>query len=520
MSAAFLVILPGLPLLVALLIGGLHFAGFVKGESGEKITARLAVGAASLCSLLALTLLAGLSGQPTSQSFGNWLQSGELSVELLLDGSGLRLWLATLFALLQLVATRFSVNYLHREAGFQRFFFVLSLFAAAMQLLVLAGNALFTFMGWELAGLCSYLLIGYAYERPLATQNAVRVFVTNRIGDAGFLLGIGLALLWLGSCDWQVINAAAGLQPVQISALASCFVVAACAKSAQLPFSPWLARAMEGPTPSSAVFYGGVMIHAGVFLLIQLQGLLQQAPLMMAALVVIGLLTAIYSYWIGLSQTDIKSSHAFATTLQLGLMLVECGLDCWTLASWHLACHAVLRCYLLLTSPSLLFNTQGRPMPTVPAFLVNHRLAFMLSLQRFWLEPACDWLLIKPVKQLARDAEYLEHQVIEPALGVPAPAINAISSLAQWEERRMGANLDSSEDNFAQGSGLAGKLAQWTAGMSHWFETHFILQGIGRHSISWGRQLGHVANRFEQLMLQPRYLTLFVVIVLLVALND
>jgi len=519
MNAQWIVLVPGLPLLSALTIGTLQLLGVATGEAGEKTTARIALAALSLSSLLALSLLLWANADGP-QVFGHWLNSGTFSIAFSLFSGGFRLDLAALFSLLLLITARFSVNYLHREAGFQRFFFLLSLFAAAMQLLVLAGNALFTFIGWELAGVCSYLLIGYAYDRPIATTNAVRVFVTNRIGDAGFVLAIGLSLLWLDSADWLAINdGAQGLDRGDANLLALCFALAAGAKSAQIPFTPWLARAMEGPTPSSAVFYGGVMIHAGVLLLIQLQALFEQAPPAMTVLAVVGGVTAIYSYWVGLSQTDIKSSQIFATSLQLGLMFVECGLGWWTLASWHLAAHAVMRFYLLLTAPSILHNTEGRPVTPVASYLAGCRWAFMVSLQRFWLEPLVDRLLVKPVKQLSRDAQFLEQHIIDPALGVPAPAIRAISSLAQWEERKMGANLDSSEDSFAQGSGLAGKLAQWTAALSGWFEYHFILRGIGRDSLRWGRQLGRAANRFEQLLLRPRYLLLFVVVVLLIALN-
>lgn len=523
MNASLITLIPALPLLSALLIGGLQFFRIVEGLPGEKTTARIALAGSGLSAMCALALAVWNWLYPSSETIytvGTWLNSGKLSIALSLATGGYPLWLAALFALLLWIASKFSVNYLHREAGFHRFFFVLSLFAAAMQLLVLSGNALFSFVGWELAGLCSYLLIGYAYDRPTATQNAVRVFVTNRVGDAGFLLAIGLALVWLESADWRAINdGAATLEPRDATLLALSLALAACAKSAQVPFTPWLARAMEGPTPSSAVFYGGVMIHAGVFLLIQNQTLFEQAPLAMAVLVVVGALTALHGYWVGLSQTDIKSSQIYAGALQLGLMFFECGLGWWTLATWHLAGHAVLRCYLLLTSPSILHNTHCQPIRPVPAYLAQCRWAFVASLQRWWLEPALDWLLVKPVKQLARDVRFVEERIVDPLLGVPAPAIRAISSLAQWEERKMGANLDSSEDSFAHGSGLAGKLAEWTAALSGWFETRFILGGIGRDSIHLGRRLGRAANRFEQLLLRPRYLLLFVAIVLLVALS-
>lgn len=523
MNAGLIALVPLLPLLSALSIGVLHFFRVIDGEAGEKATALIALTGSGLSALLALILSLAdwlAPATPNFYPFGSWLRCGNIELSLSLAAAGYPLWLSALFAWLLLIAIKFSINYLHREAGYHRFFFVMSLFAAAMQLLVLAGNALFTFIGWELAGLCSYLLIGYAYERPTATENAVRVFVTNRLGDAGFLLAIGLALVWLESADWSAINdGALGLASADATLLALALAWAAFAKSAQIPFTPWLARAMEGPTPSSAVFYGGVMIHAGVFLLIRSQTLFEQAPLAMAILLAVGALTAIHGYWVGLTQTDIKSSQIYSASVQLGLMFVECGMGFWNLAAWHLAGHAVLRCYLLLIAPSILYNTQGRPMRPLDDFLARRQWAFSASLQRWWLEPIQDWLLVEPIKGLAKDASYLEQNIIDPALGIPAPAMQAISSLAHWEERKLGANLESNEDSFAQGSGLAGKLAQWSAALSGWFEYRFILRGIGRDTIHWGRRLGHAANRFEQLLLRPRYLLLFVAIVVLVAVN-
>jgi NADH:ubiquinone oxidoreductase subunit 5 (subunit L)/multisubunit Na+/H+ antiporter MnhA subunit len=511
-------LIPALPLLAAFSIGGLHFAGWINGEAGEKTSSRIAITAISLALLISLAGLA--TGSTEVYDYGTWLHVSKIIIGFKLFTGGFNLALASLFAVLLLVVMRFSVNYMHREAGFHRWFFTLSLFAAAMLLLVLSANAVFTFIGWEIAGVCSYWLIAYAYDRPIAAHNATRVFVTNRIGDGGFLLAIGLAFSWLESADWAAINSGAvDLEQADATRLALCFALAAFAKSAQIPFSPWLARAMEGPTPSSALFYGGVMIHAGVFLLIQLQGLFQQAPLAMTVLVAVGALTTLYSVFVGLTQTDIKSAHSFAISAQLGLMFVECGLGFWQLASWHLAAHAVVRCYLLLTSPSILYNSQGRTVKPVAPILANCRWAFIASLQRAWLEVALDWAALKPVQQLAKDMSYIDDHLIDPCFTAPASAIKTAAELAHSEEQKIGANLQSELDQFAQGSGLAGKLTQWTAVALHWFEQHFILYGIGRDSIQLGRRLGHAANHLEQLLLRPRYITLFVLISLLVALG-
>lgn len=516
---AWIILIPLLPFVAAGIIGSLHFGNILMGESGEKATARISLTAISLSVIMALLTLASQSAEH-GYDYGNWLSSGNLNIAFKLTGQRFNLALASLFATLLLIVMRFSVNYLHREPGFHRFFFTLNLFAAAMLLLVLSANALFTFFGWEVAGVCSYWLIAYAYDRPIAAHNATRVFITNRVGDGGFILGMALALIWLESCDWQAINSnATDLTGDDATLLALSFTLAAFAKSAQIPFTPWLARAMEGPTPSSAIFYGGIMIHAGVFLIIQLQPLFSLAPLALWILILIGGLTAIYSYWVGLSQTDIKSSQIFACSTQLGLMFVECGLEFWTFAAWHLAAHAVVRCYLLLSAPSILHATHAQPIKPVPVVLANCRWAFVMSLQRGWLEPIVDFICVKPVLNLAKDMRSMDDRLIDPILGTPAPAIKAISSLAQWEEQRMGANLDSEEDSFAQGSGLAGKLAQWTAALLNWFEYHFILRGLGSDSIHLGRHLGRIANRFEQMLLSPRYLALFVLITLMVALG-
>lgn len=517
-SLVFLI--PMFPLLAAVGIGLAHLFSVLGGEQSEMITAKIAVFSITTSMFLALFLLLmdRLEMTAGSYSVGIWLNSGDFNLTLNFISSGFNIILAVVFNLILLVIFRFSVNYMHREAGFHRFFFMLCLFAFAMLLLVLSGNAVATFVGWELAGLCSYLLIAYAYDRPVAAHNATRVFVTNRIGDAGFILGIGLSFLWLGSLDWGEITQAAGHISVrEATTIALCFALAAFAKSAQIPFTPWLSKAVEGPTPSSAVFYGGVMIHSGVYLTILLRPLFEQAPFAMLVLAVVGLLTAVYATIIGLTQTDIKSSLIFATSAQLGLMFLECGLGFWQLAAWHLCAHAVVRCYQLLTAPSLMHFVQGNPVARVSPLVEKKRWIYMASVQRFWLDQISDWVLVRPIRRLAQDLSYFDDHIIDRVMGIPAPAIRAISSLAQQEEKKIGAQLDNDEDRFARGSGLAGKLTEWVAAVLHWFEDYFVLQGIGKGTIDYGRELGHAANKVEQLLLRPRYLALFLFITLLVA---
>lgn len=517
---ALVIFIPLLPLTAAMVIGAGCLFGWLAGEADETITSDIASGAIALSSLLALVLLGAdlLGHNKGGFSAGQWLGSDTLDIRMNFISTGFGVVLAALFSLLLLIMIRFSINYMHREPGFHRFFFILSLFAAAMLFLVLSGNAVGTFVGWEIAGLCSYLLIAFAYDRPVAASNATRVFVTNRIGDAAFILAIGLSYAWLGSVNWiQVTSLAPQLSNGQATAIALCFAVAAFAKSAQFPFVPWLARAMEGPTPSSAVFYGAVMVHAGVYLLILLQPLFERAPLAMILLAVAGLLTAVYGFVVGLTQTDVKSSLVFAASGQLGLMFLECGLGFWQLAGWHLCAHAVVRGYQVLTAPALMHAVHGSPIkPVRPAIARLHWL-YVASIQRFWLDQLTDWAVVRPVRRLAHDMGYFDEYIIGRALGAPAPAMRAISSLAQIEEQSIGALLDNDADSFARGSGLAGKLTQWTAGILHWFEDRFVLRGVGKGSIAYGRKLGYAANKIEQLLFRPRYLALFVFITLLIA---
>ena len=325
---ALVVLVPLMPLFAALLIGIAHFSGFIEGEDGEGFTSFAAVWSISMSCLLTLTLLGADLLHQNSGAFaaGSWLSSDNFIIEPQFISAGFNLRLAVVFSVVLTVIAKFSVNYLHREAGFHRFFAILSLFSAAVFLIILSDNAVLTFMGWEIAGLCSYLLIAYRYEREIAAENATQVFCINRIGDAAFILGIGLSYVWLENISWSGLNAAIGeLSKGEAAAISVCFVIAALVKSAQLPFSPWLTKAMEGPTPSSAVFYGAVMIHAGVFLMIQLQPLLDSVPLAKAILIFSGAATFLYSYLAGLTQTDVKSSQVFAILAQLSLMFLACG---------------------------------------------------------------------------------------------------------------------------------------------------------------------------------------------------
>jgi len=509
---ALVILIPLLPFLAALIIGGGQLFGRLQGARSEQITADLATWAITLAFLMALALLIGDGLGLTRGQFsvGRWLNSDTLNIRINFISSGLHLHLATLFSLLLAIISQFAIRHLHGEAGFHRWFFSLSLFAAAMLLMLLSANMVGTFIGWEIASFCAYLLIGYRYQQLSATENALRVLVTHRLGDVGFIIGISLSYAWLDSVNWQTLySAGEPLSVGQATGMSLCFLLAAAVKSAQLPFTPWLARAAEAPTPANAVVAGGIFSHAGVFLLLLLQPIISQSPFALVILGLIGFSTTLYSYIVGLSQTDLKTSLVFASSGQIGLMFLECALGFWELAQWHLCAHAVVRCQQYLSAPRYskpsLVNSKNPVSPWL----------FMLSLQRGWLEQITDWALVKPIRGLALDLSYFDAHIIDRIMGIPA--LKHLSLLAQQEEHRLGASLDNDSNQFAHGTGVAGRLTQWAAAIMHWFEDRFVLRGVSNFARRYGRDLGHIATQFEQLFLRPRYLVLFVCITFLIA---
>jgi NADH:ubiquinone oxidoreductase subunit 4 (subunit M) len=499
---------PALPFTAALWIAFGYASGSNRGEAGERrtaIAAAIGTGGALLV-LLAIGVVALRGGAPGQVALAPWLVSGSYQVWLSFTLDSLALGLATLVALIGFLALSFASRYLHREPGFQRFFLVLLLFVAAMLLIVLAGNPVLAFVGWELAGVSSYLLIGYAHDRPVATRNAVRVFVTTRVGDAGFLLGIFLAYSLVGELEWPALLAGtAKLDRLGVGFILAGFVLAAMAKSALVPFAPWIARALEGPTPSSAVFYGSLMVHAGVYLMLRLAPAFPHAPMLMGLLAFFGLLTAVYGLLGGLTQTDVKSALIFSTTGQVGLMFFAIGMGWTTLAAWHLAAHAVFRAWQFLASPQLLQRIPSRTRP-VPAWLARSRRLYNASLQRFWLDPLTDVLLVQPTQAIARDVSRFDDEIVERLAGRPGQE-GGIASLAQWEsQRRAGDGVPVQ----MHGHGVAGRLVAWLAGASAWLEERLVLQAGGGGVRERMLAAARVLLQIDQLLAQPRYLMLMI----------
>jgi len=497
-----------LPLLAAAWIAIGYAAGWNRGERGERETARIAVGTltTTLLMMVALDAQALLFGFEPQVVIGRWFGSGEIALNLSFTLDSLGLVMGTLVALIALVTIKFSINYMHREAGFQRFFMILSLFSSAMLLIVTAGNAALLFVGWEMAGVSSYLLIAYNFERPNAAINATRAFITNRIGDVALILAIFLSFSWLGGIEWsQITLAENGDDHLTSGLVVLSFLIAAFAKSAQIPFSPWISRALEGPTPSSAVFYGSLMVHAGLYLVLRLQPLIEQLPWVMALLIIIGTLTAAYGYLGALVQSDVKSVLIFSTSTQVGLMFLFTGLGWFELATWYLVLHAIWRAFQFLSAPAHMHMMNS---PTRPAasWLMRYPRLFSAALQRFWLDHIADWLLVRPTKDLARDIHDFDERVVNRVVGLSGSS-GAIISLAQRQEQPQGA---ADAHGIGTGRGMMGRLLQWIASTLYWFEEHLVLRSGGEGMLKGINVLGHYIEQIEKLLSNPRYLLLMI----------
>lgn len=293
--------------------------------------------------------------------FGRWFSLGEYGFELdfLVDRLSLAFLLLTL--VLGVIVARFSRTYLHRDPGYHRFFLLLAIFVLGMELTVLAATIDLLFAGWELLGLASALLIAFFPDRRQSAENSLVAWAIYRFGDIGILAAAVLMHHFTHSADFAEAFGQrtwpAGFPHVSAGAaqlIAGLLLFSALAKSAQLPFSPWLPRAVEGPTPSTAIFYGGISIHAGAYLLLRSAPLLDRSPLVEAALVVLGLTTALFASAVGRVQADAKGQLAYASMAQVGLIFAEIGLGLRFLALLHIAGHASVRTLQFLRAPSVL----------------------------------------------------------------------------------------------------------------------------------------------------------------------
>src|ERR1700757_2552097 len=258
----------------------------------------------------------------------------------------------------------YSTGYMAHEGGYYRFFGYLNLFMFSMLTLILGNNYVLMFVGWEGVGLCSYLLIGFYFHRPSASTAANKAFIVNRIGDAGFLLGMFTIAWYLGSLRFTDVNAMArsghfAIGDPVLTAAALLLFVGACGKSAQLPLYIWLPDAMEGPTPVSALIHAATMVTAGVYMVARSNAIFVLAPTAMKTVAIVGALTAIFAASIGLVQNDIKRVLAYSTVSQLGYMFLALGVGAFAAGVFHVFTHAFFKALLFLGAGSVIHAMGG-----------------------------------------------------------------------------------------------------------------------------------------------------------------
>ncbi len=358
------------------LIPLLPFAGFlIAGLFGKYLKEKAAyfpiagVIGAFILSVSAFFDVVG--GAKLNENFYSWISIGNFSVNVGFQIDQLTAVMLLVVTTLSSLIHIYSVGYMHGDKGYPRFFAYLALFTFFMLVLVMANNFLLMFVGWEGVGLCSYLLIGFWYEKKSASDAGIKAFVVNRVGDFGFVLAVLLIFLTFGTLDFSEVFAkvpsAVGNAPYHlfggeisvITLIALLLFLGATGKSAQLPLYVWLPDAMEGPTPVSALIHAATMVTAGVFMIARCAPIFSLSPTAMNTVAIVGGLTAVFAATIGLVQNDIKRVIAYSTISQLGYMFLALGVGAFSAGIFHLTTHAFFKGLLFLASGSVIHALSG-----------------------------------------------------------------------------------------------------------------------------------------------------------------
>jgi NADH-quinone oxidoreductase subunit L len=357
-------IIPLLPL------AGAAINGLLGKRFPKALVNTIALGSTAAAFAYALWVTALFSGLPPDQiphieHYGTWLSAGPFSVEF-----GIYLDQLSLVMLLVVTGVGFlihvySVGYMAHEGGYYRYFAYLNIFMFFMLTLVLADNYLLMFVGWEGVGLASYLLIGFWFLKPSAINAGKKAFITNRVGDFGFLIALFLLIKHFGTLQYDSLWMLVSRYPVEtgaagvLTAIGLLMLMGATGKSAQIPLYVWLPDAMEGPTPVSALIHAATMVTAGVYMVARSNPIFNRAPEALMAVAVIGTLTAIFAASIGIVQTDIKKVLAYSTISQLGYMFMGCGVAAYGAGIFHLMTHAFFKALLFLSAGSVIHGLGG-----------------------------------------------------------------------------------------------------------------------------------------------------------------
>jgi NADH-quinone oxidoreductase subunit L len=353
-------LIPALPLAGFLLLVAF---GRAIGEPGSGWLATVLVGGSFAASVLVFLGLLDLpeEARHVEVVLFEWLPAGGLSVEAGFVADPLSITMALFVTGISALIHLYSIGYMHSDKDFSKFFVYMNLFVFSMLLLVLGNNLLVTFVGWEGVGTCSYLLISFWFTSEANASAGKKAFVTNRIGDFGFMLAMFLAFTSVGTLQYdELLESAGAIAPVTATAIALLLFLGACGKSAQLPLYVWLPDAMAGPTPVSALIHAATMVTSGVFLMTRVSPLLAQAydwaPDVIAW---VGVITALFAATIAVAQNDIKKVLAYSTISQLGYMFLAVGTGAYVAAMFHMVTHAFFKALLFLGSGSVIHGMHG-----------------------------------------------------------------------------------------------------------------------------------------------------------------
>src|ERR1035437_9919590 len=365
LSAASLLAVPLAPLAGAVLAGvfGTKFGG---NRIGRGITHSLTIAGVLLAFVLSvMTLSSVLDGARFNETLYTWMVVGNLRMEVGFLIDGLTAMMMCVVTFVSLMVHIYTVGYMEEDEGYNRFFSYISLFTFSMLMLVMSNNMLQLFFGWEAVGLVSYLLIGFWFNKPSAIFANMKAFLVNRVGDFGFILGIGLIAAYSGSLNYaQVFAHSADLAKLTfpgtdwmlVTVICICLFIGAMGKSAQFPLHVWLPDSMEGPTPISALIHAATMVTAGIFMVARMSPLFELSDTALSFVMVIGAITALFMGFMGVIQNDIKRVVAYSTLSQLGYMTVALGASAYSVAVFHLMTHAFFKALLFLAAGSVIMG--------------------------------------------------------------------------------------------------------------------------------------------------------------------
>jgi NADH-quinone oxidoreductase subunit L len=366
LNATTLLAVPMAPLVGAILAGilGTQFGG---NWIGRRLTHTLTILGVLIAFILSASTLksVAIDGARFNETLYTWMTVGDLKMEVGFMVDGLTAMMMCVVTFVSLMVHIYTIGYMDEDEGYNRFFAYISLFTFSMLMLVMSNNMLQLFFGWEAVGLVSYLLIGFWYNKPTAIFANMKAFLVNRVGDFGFILGIGLIAAYTGTLNYTEAFAQAadlsaltlpGTSWMLITVICICLFIGAMGKSAQFPLHVWLPDSMEGPTPISALIHAATMVTAGIFMVARMSPLFELSETALNFIMIIGAITALFMGFLGIIQNDIKRVVAYSTLSQLGYMTVALGASAYSVAVFHLMTHAFFKALLFLAAGSVIIG--------------------------------------------------------------------------------------------------------------------------------------------------------------------